>query len=128
MKTFKRILLITGIVLVLGFAGWATFAITWNYSSGSRAGTIVKFSKKGYVFKTYEGELKVGGMPQDGGGDISPLWQFTVDRGDRDIQQDLEKAMQEGYRVKIHYKEKLYQFDWRGDTKYFVDKVEMVVD
>ncbi len=126
MKTFKRILLIIGVVLVLGFAGWATFAIMWPYSEGSRAGTVVKFSKKGYVFKTHEGQLKVGGMAQDDGGDISPLWDFSVDRGDDEIQAALEEAMESGSRVKVHYQEKLYQFDWRGDTRYFIDEVELV--
>ncbi|GAB4409000.1 MAG: hypothetical protein OHK0039_12460 [Bacteroidia bacterium] len=127
MGAFKKIVLfvLLGVVLIGGTAG--SIAVFGTYSSGSRVGRIVKFSKKGVVFKTYEGQLNVGGFAKDNDGDISPnVWSFSVYRGDDEIIDAIDKAMDGGYDVKLHYKEKFFQFDWRGDTKYFIHQVEPV--
>ena len=98
-----------------------------NFSNGSRAGTIAKFSHKGVMIKTWEGQLLTGGMSGSDGGDlVSSHWEFSVYRGDDPVLRAIEKAMDGGYRVKLHYEEKFFQFGWRGDTKYFVTKVEKV--
>jgi hypothetical protein len=129
MKTFKRILIITGIILLLVGSIGGSIAVFGTYSDGYRAGKLVKFSKKGVVFKTYEGQLNVGGFAKDSDGDISPnVWSFSVYRGDDAIVQAIDRAMDEGQDVKLHYKEKFYQFDWRGDSKYFIYQVEEVDD
>jgi hypothetical protein len=99
-----------------------------NYSSGVRAGVPVKFSRKGVIFKTYEGELNVGGLTNSSEGAIPTTWNFTVRRSDEDVQRDMERAMTEHRRVKLHYTEKYVQLFWRGDTKYFVGKVELLAD
>ena len=109
--------LILAVVLFLMYA---------DYSSGIRAGVPVKFSRKGVVFKTYEGELNVGGLTNSPEGAIPTTWSFTVRRRDEDVQRAMEQAMTDHKRVKLHYDEKYVQLFWRGDTKYFVNRVEIL--
>ncbi|MEO0471408.1 MAG: hypothetical protein AAF206_17390 [Bacteroidota bacterium] len=124
----KRIILIVLLsVLVIG-GGAGSYAVFGTLSDGSRVGNMVKFSRKGVVFKTYEGELNLGGLAQNAGGDLSEIWKFSVHRGDESIIQEINTAMEKGHRVRLHYKEKFFQFDWRGDTKYFIDQVDIVED
>jgi hypothetical protein len=104
------------------------FMLYPNYSAGVRAGVPVKFSKKGVVFKTYEGELNVGGLTNSSEGAIPTTWKFTVARSEEQVHQDMERAMTEHKRVKLHYEEKYMQLFWRGDTPYFVHKVEILAD
>lgn len=127
MKTFKRVLIISLIVVFVVGAVGGGIAVFGTYSDGYRVGQIVKFSKKGVIFKTYEGNLNVGGFAKDDDGDISPnVWAFSVYRDDSAIIRAIDDAMDQGYAVKLHYKERFYQFDWRGDTKYFIYQVEKV--
>ncbi len=128
-KTIKKILWITLSVILIGGLSFGAIAIVGSYSDGSRVGKIVKFSKKGYFFKTYEGQLNVGGFAKDEEGDISPnVWSFSVDRGDDEIREAIDNAMDKSLEVKLHYKEKFFQFDWRGETEYFISDVEIVED
>lgn len=101
------------LVIVLGYFSTTYYA---SYSSGVRAGTIMKISKKGYVFKTYEGQLNLGVNQEP--------WAFSVDVGRQDVVKALESAAANNDHVKLHYEEKFVQYDWRGDTKYFIVKVE----
>lgn len=102
----------------------AIYFLFGNYSDGTRAGTIVKLSNKGYFFKTLEGQLNLGGLTQESGSPASSLWDFSVAGGDVHIIKELEEANLNGRRIKLYYKEKYYTLPWRGDTKYFVYKVE----
>jgi len=104
------------------------FIMYANYSSGVRAGVPVKFSKKGVVFKTYEGELNVGGLTNSAQGAIPTTWAYSVRRGEDEVRANMDSAMTNHRRVKLHYKEKYVQLFWRGDTKYFVHKVEILED
>ena len=110
------------VVLALSFVLFA------NYSSGVRAGVPVKFSKKGVIFKTYEGELNVGGLTNSADGAIPTTWQFSVRRSEDKVLEDMERAMTEHKRVKLVYNEKYVQLFWRGDTHYFVHEVEILED
>ncbi len=122
----KKILIIILVsVLVLG-GGIGSFLVFGTYSSGTRVGTLVKFSKKGYVFKTYEGQLTIGGFTPDNDGALSNVWEFSVQRGEEEVRQEIEAAMEKGEKVRLHYREMYYQYDWRGDTKYFVYDVEEI--
>jgi hypothetical protein len=123
MKLFKRILWISLAVFLLGTAGFYGFAYNANYSDGSRAGKITKFTRKGYIFKTYEGAIDVGGINSNKGM-VSSTWDFTVDGDRKEVIAAIEKAMLEGTHVKVDYEEKFIQISWRGDTKYFITKVE----
>lgn len=122
MKTVK-IIFISLVVLILLVGGYYIFG---SYSEGSRAGTIVKLSRRGVLVKTYEGQLNLGGFSGETGSPASSLWDFSVSSGQEDVIRQLEEASLNGKRVKLYYKEKFFQLSWRGDTKYFVYKVESV--
>lgn len=119
MDIIKKILLwiigltITGTVLVI------LFALYGNYSSGERAGQVIKMSKKGYIFKTNEGQLNTGEIQQG-------IWNFSVKQSETQLQEQLRTAMNNGKRVTLHYDEKYVQLPFFGDTKYFVTKVEVL--
>jgi len=99
-----------------------------NYSSGSRAGTIIKLSKKGVVFKTWEGELNMAMYVGDlsAASAVSHLWEFSVHRSDTAVIRRINDAMLSGQRVRLDYEEKYVAFPWYGDTKYYVTSVEVL--
>ncbi|MDH4328183.1 MAG: hypothetical protein OEV77_06665 [Nitrospira sp.] len=106
------------VLVVFLLAGYLTIAFNWTYSDGNRAGYIQKFSRKGWVCKTHEGELAMTTVP----GLAPVLWGFTV--SDEQVASDLSRAM--GKRVTLHYKEYRYlPTTCFGDTDYFVDRVEI---
>lgn len=122
----KRVLIITLITIVVlgGIVG--SISVFGTFSDGIRSGQIVKFSKKGIAFKTYEGQLAIRGFDEGDNGAMSNIWEFSVQRDEMEIRQEIENAMEKGHDVRLHYKEYFFQFDWRGDTKYFVYDVEEV--
>lgn len=121
---WKRLLLIILITLGLILSGILYFYYGLVYSDGYRAGTLIKFSRKGYVFKTYEGEINQGGITQTipGGAMVNQIWAFSVK--DKETARQLEKM--EGKVVRLHYKQYQKMFPWEGDTNYLVDGVEVV--
>lgn len=117
----KVLLIVVGLaVLVIGFI------YIFNFSDGFRVGVPVKISSKGFLVKTYEGQLNIGGLTSSAEGVLPTQWEFTVHGSDQNVLDDLESAIEHGKRVKIFYKEKLMVLPWRGDTKYFAYKVEEV--
>ncbi len=123
---FKKILLwilfITIAVSTLIF----TFVIYVNFSEGKRAGELIKMSRKGVVFKTFEGQLNTGGFSEGDGDITSSIWHFSVKSSNEEVLQDIDEAIDGGYRVKLYYEEKYMNVFFLGDTKYFVTKVERV--
>jgi len=119
----KKILLAFFALLLLILAGYYLYT-QYTYSEGIRAGQLVKFSKKGFVFKTYEGELNLGGINTANQGNgamvVNNMWDFSV--VDETVANDIMKY--DGQRITVHYKEKVKALPWQGETKYFVDKVE----
>ena len=115
-KLFKIILLL----LVLITIGYFLYA-NYTYSEGTRAGNLIKVSKKGYIFKTFEGQLKLGGIdlenPNEG---LSDTWSFSVTEDS--IVNKLERL--QGQKVILHYEEINQSMPWQGDTNYFVIGVE----
>ena len=119
----KWILLFVFFALVFGVLYYITFGY---YSEGKRGGFITKLSKKGYVFKTYEGELKVGGL-NDGDGTIdASTWNFSVSGKNEKAIRKLEEAIGTGRRVSLTYEEKFFKLPWNGDTEYFITEVELL--
>ena len=109
--------LIGGVLFVIGFLLWSN----WTFSEGVRAGYLIKLSRKGYVFKTYEGQLNLGGFRDSNQGNIvGNTWEFSVKK--KDVYEELQKL--EGKKVNLHYKEIVRAMPWQGDTNYFVYKVE----
>ena len=122
MGFFRKLFIGLLVIALLGV--FVTFLSTqMAYSEGDRAGVVSKLSKKGYIFKTQEGELNVGAQGQVGNM-VSNLWQFTVESGDEKLSKDIEDAMTTGKRVKLHYEQRYMKFSWMGDTEYFVTKVD----
>lgn len=94
-----------------------------TYSEGTRSGILTKVSKKGVIFKTYEGEMNVGGLNQ-GDGTIMPLAVFKFSVREKPVYEELEQA--QGEKVVLHYKEVIKSFFWQGEEDYFVYKVSRV--
>ena len=117
-STLKMIfwLLLVPIVLVtLYFA----VVLNWNYSAGERAGWVQKLSRKGWLCKTWEGEMAMVSMP----GAIPEKFLFTV--RDDAVAESINKVM--GKRVTLHYEEKVgLPTTCFGDTRHFVNRVGQV--
>jgi hypothetical protein len=125
MEKFKRIALVSLISVVLIGLIIGSIFLFGNYSDGQRVGQVVKFSRKGVLIKTWEGQVNVGGFAKDAEGDISPnVWSFSVYPGDKEIQDAIYKSMEKGSKVRLFYKEKFVRIGLLGDTKYFITKVE----
>jgi hypothetical protein len=114
------------IVIVVG-GGLIYYGISAiTYSEGARSGVLIKISKKGYLFKTYEGELALSGV---GGYIVQPgsqgnVWNFSVKN--KETYQKMQEF--EGRSVSLKYKQKLRTFFWQGETEYLVYDVEQVPD
>lgn len=121
-KSFLRKLFMFSLGALILAGGVYLLYANWVYSTGTRSGTLVKISKKGYLFKTYEGQLNVGGFSAGEDGTIGNMWNFSV-TDDRVYQklQDLE-----GKQVTLHYDEVNKAMPWQGDTEYFIEMAEEV--
>ena len=121
---WKKIFAIITIVIILLLIGYV-YACGFSYSSGTRTGIVVKLSHKGYVFKTYEGELNLGGI-SEGDGTLMParIWKFSVDRKNDSIYNVITTT--EGKRVRLYYNEVIKNFFWQSETPYLIEKVEIV--
>lgn len=119
-----RILGWTILVLVLGIGGYVFFNYGAVFSDGYRDGTLIKFSRKGYIFKTYEGELNQGGIanPSPGTALANQIWYFSVK--DKAVAEKLNQLG--GKVVRLHYKQYNKNFIWEGETNYLVDGAEEV--
>jgi hypothetical protein len=122
-----RNFLIGLVILLLIGAAIGSFFTFGNFSDGFRAGNIVKFSKRGYVFKTGEGQLNMGGFPaMQTNQPNNYIWEFSVSPKDTELIKEIDSATEHGHRVKLHYHEKYMTFPWTGDTKYHIYKVEKI--
>ena len=109
---------VLGILLapVALMALWTWITMTYTYSSGDRAGYVQKFSKKGWICKTWEGELSMVNIP----GQAQERWYFTV--RDDSVANVLTSVM--GQRVSLTYEEhRGVPFSCIGETSYFVTAV-----
>lgn len=113
---FKKFLIIFSLIVVAGLLIYY-FICGMAYSKGTRSGILTKVSEKGYIFKTYEGELNVGGFNQEGG-TIMPASIFKFSVTDKKVYEKME-ALQ-GNKVVLHYKQVMKNFFWQGDTDYFI--------
>ena len=112
------------LILIAVFTAYI-FICGMSYSKGTRTGIVIKLSQKGYVFKTYEGELNLGGV-SEGDGTIMPnrIWKFSIDDSNVKIYDAITQA--EGKHVRLYYKEVLKNFFWQSETPYLIEKVELV--
>ena len=115
----KRVLIVLLSALAAAvalFALYTWFTLTWSYSEGERAGYLQKFSKKGWICKTWEGEILLSSMP----GAIPERFAFSV--RDDQIAKDLMAAT--GKRVVLTYAQhKGVPSSCFGETEHFIEKV-----
>lgn len=119
-KISIALLVIAGSVIVLfGLYTWIT--LSWSYSTGERAGLLQKFSKRGWICKTWEGEHLLTTLP----GVIPEKFLFTV----RDDQLAAQLAAHAGQRLVLKYSQhKGVPLSCFGDTEYFVESFEILKD
>lgn len=104
------------LALIVLFVIYAGLTLSWSYSDGERAGNLRKFSRKGWLCKTWEGELAQSIAP----GLAPEVWLFTV--RDARVVPQISAAL--GKDVTLHYREhKGVPTSCFGDTPYFVDSI-----
>lgn len=101
------------------FACYLWLMLTWSYSKGERAGYVQKFSQKGWLIKTWEGEMAMVAVP----GSTPDKFYFTV-RND-ELARRINASV--GKRVAISYEQhKGLPYNWFGDTEYFGKDIKVV--
>lgn len=112
----KVLFIILGSLLAI-YLLWFAFVYYVPYSEGTRAGELIKFSNKGVIFKTYEGEISQG---------ISgaQIFSFSVLDNETDVIDKLN--VYQGTYVKLTYIERYSTFSFWGDSKYFITDVSQV--
>jgi hypothetical protein len=112
---------------ILFFSLFTLFILSiyyFNYSTGVRAGHVIKISNRGVVFKTFEGQLDIEsfGALKSSTNQFTQTFYFSV--RNTNLAKELEAVALTGERVNLHYEEKYYALPWLGETKYFVTRVE----
>ena len=119
-KFFKWLAALIVIILIITFY-WKYF---YTYSDGYRAGLLQKFSRKGTIFKTYEGELVLSSVSGTSGNSntviASEKFFFSVNSDSLAARLDTLQ----GISVIVHYRQKNAPVFWRGDSPYLVDGVK----
>lgn len=121
MRFIKRALLI----LLLPGAVVLVFLYVGVFERGVMAGKVLRITEKGIVFKTHEGKLSLesfGALKN-----VSPIaetFDFSVESGETEVLQQLQQVALTGERVNLHFVKRYVKFPWRGDTKYFITRVE----
>jgi hypothetical protein len=113
-----RGLFIIVVLAILGLAGVSWLMLRWSYAAGERAGFVQKLSRRGYVCKTWEGEMAMVTMP----GTVSEKFLFTVP--DEAVAAKINTSL--GKRVSVHYEQhKWIPNSCFGETEYFVTAVQV---
>ncbi len=121
-RRFLRKLVFFGFLAFLLYLSIAyLFAAVFVYSKGDRIGYIYKFSHKGYIFKTNEGVLKTGFVNIGNTSTPNEEWEFSV--ADDSVANQITNLDQR-VAVKLYYKEYYTKLFFKGDTKYFVYKMD----
>lgn len=124
-STTKKILKFILILAIVSGVAMFSFYYWGVYDEGVRAGNVLRISKKGMLFKTHEGQLNLqtfGALK--GANPIMESFDFSVEGDEEQVLKDLQDVALSGERVNLHYIKRYATFPWRGDTKYFITKVE----
>jgi hypothetical protein len=115
-----KILGIGFLVVIAAIAAfWTLVTLTFTYSAGDRIGYVQKFSRKGWICRTWEGELAMTPVP----GAQPEIFEFTVP--DSEVAKRIAEA--EGKKVALHYREKRgIPSKCFGDTNYFITDVRVL--
>ena len=116
---FGRFMVILLVAVLVIAAAWTWFALSWSYSEGERAGILQKFSKKGWICTTYEGELALNVV-----GGVAPQPWDSLTRDEKVAQQ---LSAEVGNHVRIHYTEhRGVPTSCFAETPYFVESLTKV--
>jgi hypothetical protein len=119
-RAARRIFTTLLLIIILGLGIFFYWKYFYTYSSGNRFGLLQKFSHKGNLFKTYEGEMILSSVRSNNNVALaSEKFFFSV--ADDGVAQQLMNL--QGQNVTVHYKEKKGVLFWRGETPYIVDSV-----
>lgn len=122
MKKIFGIIIVLVVVIIISTFSFYYWGV---YDKGIRAGVVLRVSQKGMLFKTYEGQLNVDAFGALKG--VHPMMEsfdFSVESDKQDVIKELEAVALTGERVNLHYIKRYKAFPWRGDTPYFITKVE----
>jgi hypothetical protein len=115
-NTMLKVLGVIGVVIALVFGVVSWVSLKWVYAEGERAGYVQKFSHRGWLCKTWEGEMAMVTMP----GTLAEKFAFTV--RDEGVAQKINADI--GKRLALHYEQhKWIPNSCFGDTEYFVTSV-----
>lgn len=119
-KTMKKTLYIILFIIFLVIAGFIYWNYFYTFSDGSRAGLLQKFSRKGNVFKTYEGEMILSSVQSNANVPLaSEKFFFSVTN--KEVAKKLSDL--QGEYIVVYYNEKKGTLPWRGESTYVVDSV-----
>ena len=120
LKRWLVLFLLTLLVIApLIFAGWAWITLKYVYAQGERAGFVQKISKKGWLCKTWEGELAMVNLP----GAMPEIFHFTV--RDDAVAHEMERVI--GQRVSLTYQQHMgVPTACFGETQYFITRISSV--
>ena len=117
----RRIVTITVLILVATLALFLWWHYGYTYSDGYRYGLLQKFSHRGNLFKTFEGEMILSSVRGNNNVAIaSEKFYFSVTN--KSVAQQLDNL--QGHMLTVHYKQKNSSAFWRGDSEYIVDSVK----
>ena len=112
MKKFIKISIIAIILVSVAYFAFIYYA---TYSDGYRSGELIKITRKGVMFKTWEGKISQGVSEEQ-------HFEFSVESKNKDVIEALKEL--QGNQVNLTYIERFGTFPWMGDTKYYVTQVE----
>ena len=122
MKRVLGIIVLVAVVVLLLFIGTRYYFV---FGEGVKAGTLNYIVKKGYVFKTYEGEMILTGLQSRAPNSMqSNEFSFSIE--DAALAQKL--MLNSGREMQLHYKEYLGSVPWRGYSKFIVDSVVLITN
>lgn len=114
-----RIGVILLVIVLLLPVLWTWFTLSWAYSEGERAGVLQKFSKKGWLCKTFEGELALYVV----GGVAPQIWHFST--RDENLAKELSQAV--GQQIRLHYTEhRGVPTNCFAETPYFAESFQRI--
>jgi hypothetical protein len=124
----KKYLIFISLTLIVIFGTWMYFKYWFVYSEGTRVGILYKFSRKGTIFKTYEGEMLLPGVGnQRSQSKTMTTNNFLFSVSDEKLAKKLMES--QGMELELHYKNFNNSLPWRGesfdkeDGQYVVDKL-----
>jgi hypothetical protein len=119
-STGKRIVTTITILIIIGLPIYIWWHYYYPYSEGYRYGLLQKFSHKGNLFKTYEGEMVLSSVKSNVNVALaSEKFYFSVTN--KSLAQRLDTL--QGHQVTVHYEQKRHPAFWRGDSEYIVDSI-----